>query len=44
MIKRCRELKLRVHKAEEEAKLDATVMLTMQIMNYLHDGHHRLAL
>lgn len=44
MIQRCRELKLRVHKAEEEAKLDATVMLTMQIMNYLHDGHHRLAL
>jgi len=43
MIERCRELKLRVHKAEAEAKLDATVMLTMQIMNYLHDGHHRLA-
>lgn len=43
MIVRCRELSLRVHKPTEAAKLEATIMLTMQIMNYLHDGHHRLA-
>jgi len=43
MIIRCRELDLRVNKPQEQAKLEATIILTMQIMNYLHDGHHRLA-
>ena len=44
MIVRCRELKLRLHGPEEDAERDAMIMLTMHVMNYLHDGHHRLAL
>ncbi len=44
VIGRCRELDLRLDRPEEEAKQDALVMLTVQTMNYLHGGHHRLAL
>lgn len=44
MIGRCRELKLRVHQAERKARMDTTVMLTVQTMNFLHGGRHRLAL
>jgi hypothetical protein len=44
MIDRCRELNLRLTESDPEAKLHALVMLTVQTMNYLHDGHHRLAL
>jgi len=43
MIARCRELKLRVNKPREQVHLEATVLLTVQTMNYLHGGHHRLA-
>lgn len=44
MIARCRQLKLRLDRPERQAKQDATVLLTVQTMNYLHAGHHRLAL
>ena len=44
MINRCRELNLRLDRPEREARRDALVMLTIQTMNYLHDGHHRIAL
>ena len=44
MIDRCRELKLRLDRHEDQAKHDALVMLTVQTMNYLHSGYHRLAL
>ena len=44
MIARCRQLKLRRHMSERRAKQDATVLVTVQTMNYLHGGHHRLAL
>jgi hypothetical protein len=44
MIDRCRELNLRLYRPEEDVKRDALVMLTVQTMNYLHGGHHRLAL
>ena len=44
MIQRCRELNLRLDRPEEQARHDALVMLTVQTMNYLHDGHHRVAL
>ena len=44
MIERSRELKLRLDRPEVEAKLDAMVVLTVQTMNYLHAGHHRVAL
>jgi putative zinc-binding metallo-peptidase len=42
MISRCRELKLRLAESEERTKLDFTVLLTVQTMNYLHSGQHRV--
>ncbi len=44
MIERCRDLDLRLEKPFDLAKRDALVMLTMQTMNYLHGGRHRVAL
>jgi hypothetical protein len=42
MIDRSRELGLRVAVPEEQAKLDFTIALTVQTMNYLHSGRHRI--
>jgi len=44
MIVRCRELKLRLREAEEETRQNTAILLTVQMMNYLHEGHHRIAL
>lgn len=44
MIARCRELNLRLAVPEEQAGLDFTVLLTVQTMNFLHSGRHRVAL
>jgi hypothetical protein len=44
MIARCRELKLRLAVSEEQARYEFTVLLTVQTMNYLHSGRHRVAL
>jgi hypothetical protein len=44
MISRCRELKLRLAAPEEQARQEFTVLLTVQAMNYLHSGGHRLFL
>ena len=44
VIERCRELNLRLTEAEEETKIDFMVFLTVQTMNYLHSGRHRVAL
>jgi hypothetical protein len=44
MIERCRELNLRLTTPEDQAKLNFTVLLTVQTMNYLHSGRHRVAL
>jgi len=44
MIDRCRELNLRMNRPETEARRDALAMLTVQTMNYLHGGYHRVAL
>ena len=44
IIDRCRELGLRLVRSPRRTTLDAVVMLTVQTMNYLHDGHHRVAL
>jgi len=44
MIARCRELKLRLAVPEEQARQEFTVLLTVQVMNYLHSGGHRLFL
>ena len=42
--KRANELNLRLPDTEEHAKLDFIVLLTVQTMNYLHSGRHRVAL
>jgi hypothetical protein len=44
MVERCRELKLRLAVPEAEARQQFTVLLTVQTMNYLHSGGHRVAL
>lgn len=44
IINRCRELKLRLSMPEDEALQEFTVLLTVQVMNYLHSGRHRIAL
>jgi Putative zinc-binding metallo-peptidase len=44
MIERCRQLNLRLAVPEEQARLEFTVLLTVQTMNYLHSGGHRVAL
>jgi hypothetical protein len=44
IIARCRHLKLRLKHSEEQTRLDFTALLTVQTMNYLHSGRHRVAL
>src|SRR5687767_2543407 len=44
MIARSRELKLRLSVPEDQARQEFTVLLTVQAMNYLHSGGHRLFL
>ena len=44
MVNRCNEMNLRLARPEEHTKLDFTIMLTVQTMNYLHSGRHRVAL
>jgi hypothetical protein len=44
MIKRANELNLRLAAPEDRTKLDFLVMITVQTMNYLHSGRHRVAL
>ncbi|NOT45943.1 MAG: hypothetical protein HOP14_15185 [Acidobacteria bacterium] len=44
MIIRSRELRLRLAVPEEQARQEFTVLLTVQAMNYLHSGGHRLYL
>jgi hypothetical protein len=44
VIRRCRELNLRLTDSEEASKMDFMVFLTVQTMNYLHSGRHRVAL
>jgi hypothetical protein len=45
MAERCDELQLRFTAGtEEQTKADFIVVLTVQTMNYLHSGRHRVAL
>lgn len=44
IIERCETLDLKVDREEEPTRGDMLVMLTVQTMEYLHGGHHRLAL
>jgi hypothetical protein len=44
MIVRCRELGLHLGRSPEQTMLDLTVLLTVQTMDHLHSGRHRVAL
>jgi hypothetical protein len=44
IVDRCRELNLRLTDSEEATKTDFMIFLTVQTMNYLHSGRHRVAL
>jgi hypothetical protein len=44
IIDRCRHENLRLTDSEEATKTDFMVFLTVQTMNYLHSGRHRVAL
>jgi len=44
MVDRCTELKLRLAVPPRQAQVEALVLVTVQTMNYLHEGHHRVAL
>ena len=44
MVPRGDELSLRLKTSKEHAKLNFLVPLTVQTMNYLHGGRHRIAL
>jgi len=44
IIARCRDQNLHLTESEKESKIDFLVFLTVQTMNYLHSGRHRVAL
>jgi hypothetical protein len=44
MITRSSELNLRLKYPEDRTRLDFTMLVTVQTMNYLHSGRHRVAL
>jgi Putative zinc-binding metallo-peptidase len=44
IIQRCRDLNLRLTDTEAVTKAEFMVFLTVQTMNYLHGGRHRMAL
>jgi Putative zinc-binding metallo-peptidase len=44
MIARANEMNLRLRYPLDRTKLDFTMLLTVQTMNYLHSGRHRVAL
>jgi Putative zinc-binding metallo-peptidase len=44
MIERCRDLRLRLVNGPIETKQDVMVFLTVQTMNFMHQGYHRIAL
>jgi hypothetical protein len=44
IIERCKELNLRLVDSEESTRTDFMIFLTVQTMNYLHSGRHRVAL
>jgi hypothetical protein len=44
IVDRCRELRLRLTRSPERARLDTIIMVTVQTMNYLHSGNHRVTM
>jgi hypothetical protein len=43
MIDRCKELRLRVATPKRETRRRLMIVLTVQVMNVLHSGYHRIA-
>jgi hypothetical protein len=44
MIVRCRALHLHVARQEQDLQMDVVLLVTVQVMKFLHSGHHRIAL
>ncbi|MBA5874404.1 MAG: hypothetical protein GDA66_07630 [Nitrospira sp. CR1.2] len=44
MIERCHASKLHLTQPSDQAKLDFAILLTVQTMNHLHSGRHKVAL
>jgi hypothetical protein len=44
MMARCRLLNLRVSRQDDELQVGVVLIVTVQVMNFLHSGHHRVAL
>ncbi len=44
MIDRCQELNLRLDRPVDQTQRDALVLVTVQTMNYLNGGYHRVSL
>ncbi|MBK7579414.1 MAG: putative zinc-binding metallopeptidase [Myxococcales bacterium] len=44
MIERCHDLNLRLDRPVEQTQREAVALVTVQTMNYLHGGFHRVAL
>jgi hypothetical protein len=44
MIRRCRELKLRLARPAEETRLEMAILLSVHAVRYLHSGYHEIAL
>lgn len=44
MVLHCKEQRLRLRTSERQTKQDLLVLLSVQTMNYLHGGRHRVAL
>ena len=44
MIERAGQLKLRLNGGREQAKMEVMIMLTVQTMNVVHAGYHRISL
>jgi hypothetical protein len=44
MTNRCRDSRLYVDRPADEVERDLLTLVTIQTMNYLHGGHHRVAL
>jgi hypothetical protein len=42
VIQRCREMKLCLDRPEREARLDVAIFVTVQVLNWLHEGRHRI--
>jgi len=42
MVRRCRELGLYVDAPDRQVKLDVAILLTVQTVNYLHQGQHKV--